>query len=162
LNEPEAISAIRGTAHDLPSDPLTAVDRERVYRAIHALLSPGIHFSIDQCCQAWVGYCKRGKENDNTIVVGKTHGVRCFWAGRGRGPCDGEMSVDRLVPGSRGGLYRLENCVIACRRHNSVRGDRTIEEFLGGDATGTARERKLFDLGDDAETADARFGRRSP
>ncbi len=157
-----AIAAIRQTAHGLPTEPLTAVDRERIYREIHAKLAPGVHFSVDECCQAWVGYRKRGKENDFAVWVGQTFGALCFWKDRGRGKCGGQVSVDRLVPGARGGQYELENCVIACQRHNSMRGDLTIEEFLGERATGQTKNLFGDPLGTDSERPDARFGRRSP
>ncbi len=148
-------------AAGLSSDPQTAEDREKVFRAIQGQLAPDVHYTLDECCKAWVGYRKRGRENDLAVMVGLTHGAHCFWQERGRGRCDGQVSVDRLVPGARGGQYKLENCVIACQRHNSMRGDLTIEEFLGERATGQTKNLFGDPLEQDAEAADARFGRRS-
>jgi 5-methylcytosine-specific restriction endonuclease McrA len=62
--------------------------------------------------------------------VAKIHGVRCFYANRGVGPCSDEVELDRIIPEARGGVYSLANCLIACSSHNGRRQDRTIEDYL--------------------------------
>ena len=46
------------------------------------------------------------------------------------------IEVDHVVPKSRGGGYRVDNLVAACRSCNSRKGNRSVEEFL---ANNTAR-----------------------
>jgi len=38
-------------------------------------------------------------------------------------------TIDHLTPRSRGGENTWENCVLMCQRHNSRKGDRTLEEL---------------------------------
>lgn len=64
------------------------------------------------------------------VEVAKAHGSKCFYANRGKGECSNEVQLERLVPGARGGIYSLANCVIACSHHNQMRSDTPIEEFL--------------------------------
>lgn len=64
------------------------------------------------------------------IDVARMHGAKCFYGSRGKGDCSEDVHLDRIVPGSRGGQYTAENCVISCGRHNTMRGDMSIEEFL--------------------------------
>jgi 5-methylcytosine-specific restriction endonuclease McrA len=44
------------------------------------------------------------------------------------GTPDGPLTVDHVVPRSRGGQTTWENCVIACMRCNHRKGNRTPEE----------------------------------
>ena len=44
--------------------------------------------------------------------------------------CDQDVDLDRLLPGSQGGLYSMANCVLSCSRHNRQRQDKPIERFL--------------------------------
>lgn len=46
---------------------------------------------------------------------------RCVWCNRWLS--FDTLTVDRLLPGSYGGTYQFDNCVPACRRCNSQRGD---------------------------------------
>lgn len=51
---------------------------------------------------------------------------RCQYCGRrGKG---GELSIDHVMPRSRGGATSWENCVLACLRCNSRKADRTPAE----------------------------------
>lgn len=54
----------------------------------------------------------------------------CFYSNRGVGPCDDVVTLDRIIPGCRGGEYLRKNCVLCCLKHNSERNDRPIEEWL--------------------------------
>jgi len=53
-------------------------------------------------------------------------GGRCQYTGRRLTP--GEGNIDHVVPRSRGGDTSWENCVLADRKINSRKGDRTPEE----------------------------------
>ncbi len=57
-------------------------------------------------------------------------GKRCFWDDRVESPCNGDLTVERLVPGDRNGAYHIGNIVVACARHNSERGKLDVESFL--------------------------------
>lgn len=72
------------------------------------------------------------KKVELIVCVARIHGARCFYANRGRGPCSEDVHIDRLIPGSRGGQYTLQNCVLACGTHNTMRQDKPLEEFLAG------------------------------
>jgi hypothetical protein len=58
------------------------------------------------------------------------HGDRCFYANRGLGECSDDVHLDRIIPGSRGGEYTVQNCLLSCGFHNTSRGDKSIEEFI--------------------------------
>jgi 5-methylcytosine-specific restriction endonuclease McrA len=48
----------------------------------------------------------------------------------GRNPGRGKLSVDHVVPRSKGGQTSWDNCVAACTHCNQRKGDRTPEEAL--------------------------------
>jgi 5-methylcytosine-specific restriction endonuclease McrA len=50
----------------------------------------------------------------------------CQYTGRQLQP--GEGNIDHVVPRSRGGASNWENCVLACKRVNQRKGDRTPDE----------------------------------
>lgn len=70
------------------------------------------------------------KKLDLLLQVARLHGRQCFYANRGLGLCSEEVHLDRLVPGARGGVYSIENCVISCGFHNSSKNDKSLEEYL--------------------------------
>jgi hypothetical protein len=90
----------------------------------------GIAYSMERMVQVWRDMRKAPKIRLKCEVI-LAHGGKCFYAGRGVGPCSDEADLDRIVPESRGGRYAIENCVVACTAHNRARGDRAIEEYLG-------------------------------
>lgn len=114
--------------------------RESLYRTILMGL-PRVdvpRFTFEQVLEAWGLYGKSQTVNERqqkklelVILTARAHGRRCFYAARGLGECTAEVTLDRLRPGSRGGLYVLENCVLACSFHNQSRGDRAMEDYLG-------------------------------
>jgi len=53
-------------------------------------------------------------------------GFACQYCGRRRPP--DELSIDHVVPRSRGGATNWENCVLACVRCNSKKADKTPRE----------------------------------
>lgn len=81
---------------------------------------------------AWGTFRKSGtvdgvKKLELLVQVARSHGDNCFYAHRGLGDCVEEIDLDRLIAG---GMYSVANCVIACSKHNRMRGDKTIDEFL--------------------------------
>lgn len=50
----------------------------------------------------------------------------CQYTGRRLQP--GEGNIDHVIPRSRGGASSWENCVLACKRINQRKGDRTPDE----------------------------------
>ena len=91
---------------------------------------------IDQrLINAWQQFRKsptvNGKKKMELIVeVFRLHGGTCFYRNRGLGECSPDIDLERLIPETRGGLYTPENCVLACCRHNRMRGDKDLESFL--------------------------------
>jgi 5-methylcytosine-specific restriction endonuclease McrA len=53
-------------------------------------------------------------------------GGRCQYTGRKLAPHEG--NIDHIVPRSRGGMTSWENCVLADKRVNSLKGNRLPEE----------------------------------
>lgn len=43
---------------------------------------------------------------------------------------DACFEADHVVPWSKGGLTTLDNAVTACRRHNRMKSDRSVEDFI--------------------------------
>jgi len=79
----------------------------------------------------YVRYRKSGDKKLRLIAqVAILRGTTCFFENRGLGDCSEEIELDRILPGSRGGEYTVENCQIACRKHNQERGDKSIEQYL--------------------------------
>lgn len=51
---------------------------------------------------------------------------QCFYCGARE-----KLTVDHVVPLSRGGSHYIDNIVPACQRCNSRKGRRTADEFMG-------------------------------
>ena len=51
----------------------------------------------------------------------------CQYCGTGLN-CKKDLTIDHIMPTSRGGKSTWENCVIACNKCNSYKGDRTPSE----------------------------------
>jgi len=60
-------------------------------------------------------------------VWNKSAGI-CWYCGKVMNPFE-EFSVDHFIPKKRGGTDDLENLVPACRGCNSMKRDRSLEEF---------------------------------
>jgi hypothetical protein len=41
-------------------------------------------------------------------------------------------TVERIIPGSQGGTYRLENTLVVCYRCNQKRGNKGFQNFISG------------------------------
>ena len=125
--------AMEAAGENPGSDDWTADEqkrRELTGRIVAALTTDTEQRMID----AFIGFRKSpnvdGKKKIELIMdVRRAHGDQCFYRGRGRGECSEEVDLDRIVPGSRGGRYTVENCMLVCSRHNRMRGDQAIEEF---------------------------------
>ena len=80
--------------------------------------------------EAFVRYRKQGNVSQeklkklDIIAALYCHSQRCFYEGRGLGPCSEEVDLDRIIPGSKGGEYTVPNCIISCSAHNRQRGDK--------------------------------------
>ncbi len=122
------------------SDSWLTTKSEDLYYAIGRRLKPNIHFDMDEILSAWSAYGKSAnaegteqKKDELTVQVAQIHGSKCFYLYRGVGECSDTVSLDRIIPGDRGGRYTVENCVICCKRHNSARNNKSIEDFLRGE-----------------------------
>lgn len=106
--------------------------RAEFCRRVHSELEPDEDLIIKAAIQFRKGSSISDglKKLDLVCALSKTHGDRCFYENRGLGECSEDIHLDRLIPGSRGGAYCLENCVLACGYHNTSRGDMSIENFL--------------------------------
>lgn len=86
-------------------------------------------YTIDDV-ERWRVTYRKNTETRIKVDVASTHGFRCFWASRNKGPCSEEAECGHLVARSKGGPLNIENCVIECRAHNNQRREMTIEEYL--------------------------------
>jgi len=144
----EAIHDVYRLVESPRADHWLTIDAGLLCRMIQDHLPIGHPFRATDMLQAWAAYGKsqtvgQYKKLELQVLVAKTHGRQCFWANRVAGDCTGEVTTDRLLPGSRGGEYTLENCVIACSFHNTQRNDRTVEIYLSQAKKG-CDQMKLF------------------
>ena len=54
---------------------------------------------------------------------------RCGYCGTKIGFC--EVTVDHIIPLSRGGPDCMDNMICSCKPYNELKGNRTVEEFRG-------------------------------
>lgn len=89
-------------------------------------------FTVDDVHAA---YLKLRKNADTKLKaeIADTHGVRCFWIGRGKGDCDEDAEAGHIVPRCKGGPLTVANAMIECRKHNNARREKSIEEYLSED-----------------------------
>lgn len=65
----------------------------------------------------------------------KQFGPYCFYCGikvvkpRGEKPKSNWATVDHVIPRSKGGTRSDDNSVLACYRCNTLKGNKTLEEF---------------------------------
>jgi hypothetical protein len=55
--------------------------------------------------------------------------AECFYKGKVGSECSIEVDLDRVKPGSRGGEYSVSNTVLACSRHNRMRGCAEVVKY---------------------------------
>lgn len=112
------------------------VDGEGRRDLTHRVMQEMIGDADQKIIDAWHKFRKGGtvdgggKKNEVLVLVYRNHGGKCFYANRGLGACSDEVHLDRILPDSRGGKYTVNNCVLACSTHNTMRGDKSIEDFL--------------------------------
>jgi len=127
-----------------PDTPRTTEQRRqlaiRVFNEWISLQSDSrFPFTIDQI----VDFDTRIRKNKDTrtkVKVAHLHGVKCFWTGRGKGPCCDTVECGHLWQDSLGGPMSVENCVIECWSHNNQRRAMSIEEYIKSSLT---TERRL-------------------
>ena len=74
------------------------------------------------------GQGRRWIRDEKRLAIMIRDGMGCVFCGIGVEA--GEvMTLDHLTPHSHGGTNHAENLVLACRRCNSARGNRSVEEF---------------------------------
>lgn len=91
-------------------------------------------FSIDDIVH-FATAMRKNKDTRTKVNVALSHGTRCFWESRNKGPCCTNAECGHLVPNSKGGPLSVQNCVIECRAHNNQRRAMTIEEYIRSDLT---------------------------
>lgn len=91
-------------------------------------------FTVDQIveCDARI---RKNLDTRTKIEVAHKHGARCFWEGRGKGPCCNTVECGHLWQNSKGGPMSVANCVIECRSHNNQRRAMGVEEYIRSELT---------------------------
>lgn len=56
----------------------------------------------------------------------KFYGMHCAYC---TSDCTDDHTIDHLTPRSRGGGNTFSNLVLACRKCNEIKGNRTVAEF---------------------------------
>ncbi|HET8569104.1 MAG TPA: HNH endonuclease [Candidatus Limnocylindria bacterium] len=108
--------------HEYRADPRKVNDYQKAWRAAHPELARAyVRLSIHRRRSQIAGEHITAKQ---LFALFEAHGNRCFYCGT-----TGRMTVDHRVPLSRGGTNSLENLVPACRSCNSMKHDRTDDEF---------------------------------
>ncbi len=119
------------------SDEWTGRKSRAMYKAVlqqivddDSFTEGGIPWGIDRVIDVWLQIRKGGEKIKTLCETAESYGLECWYRYRVSTPCSGDVDLDRLRPGSRGGVYCLSNCVIACSFHNRSRGDKPIEDFI--------------------------------
>ena len=108
---------------------LRAGQRE-LARLILAAIEPSDEM-IDKMVVAFDNYGKAVADHRMLIDVARRDGPHCFWhSHRIDIHCSDDLSVEHLIPRSRGGSNDLPNLVLACKTHNSRRGAMSVEDFI--------------------------------
>lgn len=96
-------------------------------------------FTIDDI-ERWSITLRKSRDAQVKVDVALAYGARCFWYGRGRGPCSSEVEVGHLWQRCNGGPLTKENCHIECRAHNNQRREMSIEEYIKSGMTTEATD----------------------
>lgn len=78
---------------------------------------------------------RKNMDTRTKVAVAMQHGVRCFFEGRGKGPCSDDAECGHIVQRSAFGDLSVQNCQIECRAHNGQRGAMSIEEYMKSELT---------------------------
>ena len=54
----------------------------------------------------------------------------CFWCGRVISRLQRTLTVDHLIPASKGGTFSINNVVPCCRQCNTMKADSDLPEWL--------------------------------
>jgi hypothetical protein len=92
-----------------------------------------------------------GTYSDTVQVIDEVDAVRCYRCGcllvaimRPDGqPGSGSMTIDRIIPGCKGGTYRRSNIRPACGRHNSETGGAMANGKVHAEAKKRAAKRRV-------------------
>jgi len=96
-------------------------------------------FTIDDI-ERWSIALRKSSDAKVKVDVALAFGPRCFWNGRGRGPCSPEVEVGHLWQRCKGGPLTVENCHIECRAHNNQRREMSIEDYIKSGMTTEATD----------------------
>lgn len=106
-------------------------EHEELCRMIQRRLPFEAAWSKMEILNAWEKFRKAAAHKASLIVeVARAHGRHCFMRHRGAGPCSDDLTLDRIVPGSRAGEYSVSNCILMCGCHNSQKGMKSLEQYL--------------------------------
>lgn len=96
----------------------------------HKCLRCGVWFA-DAAGYVWSprGSVHRKPQSSRHDTLRARDGNRCAYCERVEGTC-GWLTIDHVVPKSRGGPDALTNCVLACGRCNSEKGDLLLSEWV--------------------------------
>ena len=109
---------------------LSVAGRRELARRVLAVIEPGDEM-VSKIGQCFDNYGKRRKELQQLIDVAKRDGPRCCWrCHRPEIKCSEDLTVEHIIPRSRGGSDDLRNLWISCKTHNSRRGDMSVEDFV--------------------------------
>ena len=104
--------------------------RRELARRILAAVEPNDEM-IDRMVVAFDNYGKDVANHQLLIDVARRDGPRCFWHHhRPDLKCSDDLSVEHLIPRSKGGSDDHRNLVLSCTTHNSARRDMSVEDFI--------------------------------
>ena len=127
-----AIHDVYGRVGNPRSDKWLTKDLSPLCRMVQEQLEPDPRF-MQEVAAAWSAYGKSGaideagKRLKLLCEVALAHGRECFWKNRNKGDCSDDVTLGRL---DHNQPHTLENCVIECLRHNTMRQDKSVDEFL--------------------------------
>lgn len=95
-------------------------------------------FSIDDI-ERWSQSLRKNTSTKIKVDIALAHGTKCYFKGRGKGPCSDEVEAGHVVQRCKGGPLSVENGQIECRAHNNQRREMSIEEYMSSDLTTESR-----------------------
>jgi hypothetical protein len=125
-----AVHLAKPRGNDHPTDAKRLMIAREVQEA-HALhyKTTFFPFTIDDVLTCVLNYRKNLDVRIKAEIV-LTHGARCFWRDRDKGPCDDQAEMGHLIPNCKGGAISVANCIIECRAHNHARRTMSVEDYL--------------------------------
>ena len=74
----------------------------------------------------------RNRRCKRRFLSSRDGGARCRYCGRRQKLR--ELTIDHVIPLSRGGTHAIENLVLSCAACNGAKADRPVEDFLAAGA----------------------------